>query len=119
MKILYASSEVAGFAKTGGLADVAGSLPIALAARGLDCAVVMPLYRACRSSGQPLQPTEHRLSIPIGDRIVEGRIWRSTLPGSDVPVYLIEQPDYFDRDEAVPGIKDDKVRLAIARCPFG
>ena len=103
MKILYASSEVAGFAKTGGLADVAGSLPVALAARGLDCAVVMPLYRACRSSGQKLHATEHRLQIPIGERFVEGRIWRSSLPDSDVPVYLIEQPDYFDRDELASG----------------
>ncbi len=103
MKIWYASSEVAGFAKTGGLADVAGSLPIALKARGLDCAVIMPLYRACQSAARAPTPTEHRLKIPIGEQIVAGRIWRSTLPDSDVPVYLIEQPDYFDRDEAASG----------------
>lgn len=103
LKCLHAASEVAGFAKTGGLADVVSSLPPALTQRGLDCAVVMPLYRACRTSGQPLEATDLRFRVPIGDRAVEGRVWRSTLPGSTVPVYLIEQADYFERDDATMG----------------
>lgn len=101
MKCLHAASEVAGFAKTGGLADVVGSLPIALHADGIDCAVVMPLYRACRAA--KIAPTEHRFRVPIGDRLVEGRLWRGTLPRSDVPVYLIEQADYFERDDPATG----------------
>jgi starch synthase len=103
LKCLHAASEVAGFAKTGGLADVAGSLPAALKARGMECAVVMPLYRACRTGKQPLEPMEHRFRVPIGDRVIEGRLWRSTLPGSDVPVYLIEQPEFFERDNPATG----------------
>src|SRR4051794_14360048 len=44
VKVLFAASEVAGFAKTGGLADVCAALPRALARRGHECIVVMPLY---------------------------------------------------------------------------
>jgi starch synthase len=102
-KVLLAASEVVGFAKTGGLADVAGSLPRALARRGHDCAVMMPLYRGARHGRLPVQPTDLRFHVPIGDRQVTGRLWRSTLPGSEVPVYLIEQPDYFDRDDPTLG----------------
>ena len=63
----------------------------------------MPLYRACRLGRQPLTPTGQRIRVPIGDRVVEGAVWRSTLPGADVPVYLIEQADFFERDDAALG----------------
>ena len=101
MKCMHAASEVAGFAKTGGLADVVGSLPTALQARGLECAVVMPLYRACRT--QAITPLEHRFRVPIGERMIEGRLWRSNLHDSEVPVYLIEQPELFERDDPAKG----------------
>src|SRR5687767_11285406 len=103
MRCLYAASEVAGFAKTGGLADVAASLPRALAGRGLDVAVILPLYRPTRAAVNPPRPTDLTFTILIGDRTVTGRLWRSTLPGSDVPVYLVEQHDYFDRDDPATG----------------
>ena len=48
MKILYATSEAVPFCKTGGLADVAGSLPPSLAAEGAEVAVVLPLYQQVR-----------------------------------------------------------------------
>ncbi|MBI3823493.1 MAG: glycogen synthase GlgA [Planctomycetes bacterium] len=121
MKCLHVASEVAGFAKTGGLADVVGSLPIALTSRGIDTIVVMPFYRACRSSKQPIEPTEHRFRVPIGERVVEGRLWRSKLPGSDVPVYLIEQDDYFDRDALyqITNAAGEKVDHADNSARFG
>ncbi|MBL8796012.1 MAG: glycogen synthase GlgA [Planctomycetia bacterium] len=103
MRIVHAASEVVGFAKTGGLADVAGSLPRALARRGHDCAVVLPLYRSVRHGKQPIAPTEHVLSIPVGNRYVPGRLWRSQLPDSNVPVWLIEQSEYFERDDPAQG----------------
>ena len=45
MKILFAASEAVPYAASGGLADVAGSLPKAIGAKGHECAVVIPLYR--------------------------------------------------------------------------
>ena len=44
MKVLYATSEALPFAASGGLADVAGSLPKALRTRLIGCRVVLPLY---------------------------------------------------------------------------
>jgi starch synthase len=102
-KVLYAASEVVGFAKTGGLADVAAALPAALARRGLQCAVILPLYNSARAGMLPISRLEHRLSIPIGSRKVSGGLWRSTLPDSNVPVFLIEQADYYERDDASAG----------------
>jgi starch synthase len=98
-KLLLAASEVAGFAKTGGLADVAAALPRALARRGNQCAVILPLYHGIRSGKVPIQPTEHELRIPVGNRMVPGRLWQAILPDSDVPVYLVEQANYFERDD--------------------
>jgi starch synthase len=103
MRLLLAASEVVGFAKTGGLADVAGALPRALRRRGHECAVIMPLYRSARAGKAPLEPTAHTLQVPVGGRAVTGRLWRSTLPGSDVPVFLVEQPGYFERDDPAAG----------------
>jgi starch synthase len=98
MRLLFAAAEVLGFAKTGGLADVTGSLPPALAENGHECAVIVPLYRCVRLGSQLIEPLKLTLEIPIGDHIVEGRLWRSTLPGTAVPVYLVEQAEYYERD---------------------
>jgi starch synthase len=102
--VLLASSEVVGFAKTGGLADVAGYLPLALARRGHPVAVVMPLYRSVRTGKIPIRPTEHILGVPLGRTIIPSRLWRSELPDSDVPVFLIENADFFERDDATRGL---------------
>jgi starch synthase len=102
-KVLLAASEVAGFAKTGGLADVAGALPRALARRGNQCAIIMPLYHGVRTGKIPLTPTDHELRIPIGNRTVTGKLWQATLPDSEVPVYLVEQANYFERDDPAQG----------------
>src|SRR5262245_1324872 len=104
LKVLLAASEVVGFAKTGGLADVTGSLPRALARRGHDCAVLMPLYRCARTGRIPVTPTEHSFRVGLGGRTYDGRLWRATLPASDVPVYLVEQAELYDRDDRMLGL---------------
>jgi starch synthase len=101
--VLLAASEVVGFSKTGGLADVAGSLPRALEQRGHRCTIFTPLYSCTRHGKTALTPTEHALHIPIGTRTITGRLWKATLPDSTVTVYLVEQPDYFERDDPSQG----------------
>src|SRR2546423_11344651 len=102
-RVLLAASEVVGFAKTGGLADVVGSLPQALARRGHHCVVILPLYRCTLNAKIPPEPTDLTFNVPVGTRIMPGRLWRSKLPDADVPVYLIEQPEYYDPDDAELG----------------
>jgi starch synthase len=97
MHVAIVASEAVPFAKTGGLGDVIGALPRALEQAGHTASVFLPAYRCTRDSGQPLSTTPIKLHIPIGTQKIEGGVLESTLPGSRVKVYLIDQPGYFDR----------------------
>jgi starch synthase len=96
--VVFVASEAVPLAKTGGLADVAGALPRALEEEGHRAVLFLPCYRRVQAAGLELEDTGVTLSIPIGARVVEGRIRRTRLPGSGVVVYLVDQPGYFDRD---------------------
>lgn len=99
MRILIATSEAVPFAKTGGLADVCGALPIEIARQGHSCSLIMPAFRQALNCGQPWHETGFEFQVPIGTKQVTGRLLESRLPDSDVPVYLVHQPQYFDRPE--------------------
>lgn len=99
MNILLATSEVVPFAKTGGLADVLAALPAELVRQGHHPTLIMPAFRRALTCGQPIEATGIDFSIPIGSKTVEGNLLLSHLPGTQVPVYLVQQDDYFDRDE--------------------
>ena len=99
MNILFATTEAVPFCKTGGLGDVCGSLPRALASVGQSPVIILPAFRQALDSGCPIEETGNTFEIPIGQKRVTGRLLRSQLPGTDVPVYLIEQADYFNRTE--------------------
>ena len=104
MRVILVASEVVGFAKTGGLADVAGSLPRALAARGHDVAVVMPYYQAVRLGATRSTTLGEPFSVPLGNRSVGCQLHRATLPDSNVPIIFIDAPEYFNRDDAKSGL---------------
>jgi starch synthase len=97
MKILFAASEVTPFAKTGGLADVAGALPLALKAKKHDVRLVMPKYKSVDVKAFGLVPTDLLLRIPMGDAVETVRLWEGKLEGK-IPVTFIDAPKYFDRD---------------------
>jgi len=101
MKVVLVASEVAPFSKTGGLADVTGSLPRALHKLGIDALVITPFYRCVRDNVERLGLELHRegaeIRVPMGDWESGGAILRSELPDSAVPVYLLDSPGYYDR----------------------
>lgn len=95
LKVLFVVSEVAPFSKTGGLADVAGALPIALAKRGIDVRVVMPLYAGM--DWHALERLEGTVSVPMYYGTAHAGVRMGRLPGSQVPVYFLEYNRFFDR----------------------
>lgn len=99
MKILMATSEAVPFAKTGGLGDVCGALPLELAKLGHQPTLIMPAFRQVFNAGLPVEYTGFSFEVPIGNKMVGGSLLRSTLPGGTVPVYFVENREYFDRPE--------------------
>jgi starch synthase len=97
MKILFAASEVAPFAMTGGLADVARGLPLALATLGHDVRVVLPRYRQVDRSMFDLQHLA-TFYVPLASWKERCDILTGTL-GKNVTVYFINKDIYFDRPE--------------------
>lgn len=96
MRVLFASSEVYPLIKTGGLADVSGALPAALAENGVDVRILMPAYpQAVAASGA--KKAAGRLGDPFGIG-AEAQLLSGRMPDSGVPVWLVDCPSLFDRD---------------------
>jgi starch synthase len=96
MKIAFFASEVAPYAKTGGLADVTGALPRFLTKLGLEVKVFMPLYRDIRRRGTPLLKAADRLSFTWAGQEEVFTLWESAEGSSSV--YFIDKPALFDRE---------------------
>ncbi|MGB3904349.1 MAG: glycogen synthase, partial [Anaerolineae bacterium] len=97
LKILMLAAEAVPFAKTGGLADVAGSLPKALRALGHDIRVAIPRYGRIDPQRFRLQEALPAFPVPMNKHMEEASLLQGVV-GDDVPVYFIENPKYYDRD---------------------
>ncbi|MBI1922136.1 MAG: glycogen synthase GlgA [Geobacter sp.] len=95
MKILVAASEVAPFAKTGGLADVTGSLPKALKEMGHDVRIIMPYYSQVKPGAYTIRKGRKSVEIPIEGVLQKGYMRQTYIDG--IPVYLLEHRGYFQR----------------------
>lgn len=109
MNILLAASEVVPYAKTGGLADVAGALPKALTRLGQTVRVVMPRYNLEPIIGaRELAPFE--IEVPFNHTVRKTQVYVDN--SSLMPVYFVDAPEYFDRPRLY-GEPDDPQRFAF------
>ncbi len=95
LKILFATAEVAPLMSTGGLADVAAALPKALHKAGHDVRLILPFYQKL-----PRLPESCRRNMclaHLGTHTAYGCLWETTLPDSEIPLYLVEHENYFGR----------------------
>ncbi len=97
LKILFVSSEVAPFAKTGGLADVAGALPSALQSLGHEVRVFLPFYRMVKKGGFKTKEVLPALPIPMLERHENSSVRQTEREG--VIFYFLKHDKYYDREE--------------------
>jgi starch synthase len=115
LRICFVSSEVAPFAKTGGLADVAAALPRFLAAAGHDVRVFMPMYGSMDHSGLASKPVEGLADIPVNlaGRQVACTVLETVAAPGGPPLYLLDCPEYYHREALYGSDPDEHQRFAM------
>ena len=110
MKVLYVASEALPFAASGGLADVAGSLPKAMRTRLVGCRVVLPLYESVPQELRDTMTFLTSLSVPVAWRRQYCGVFEAKYNG--VIYYLLDNQYYFKR-QGMYGHYDDAERFAF------
>ncbi len=115
MKIAFASSEVVPFAKTGGLADVAGALPKELSKLGNEVKVFMPKYYTINEHkyGHQYDSLIGELKISTGGYEHSVHVFYGKLPDSDVDIYFVHYPNFFHRDKIYTEDWDEDERFIL------
>jgi starch synthase len=109
LNVLVATSECDPFAKAGVLADFCAALSVETAGLGHHVSVILPAYRQVHLCGHPIEPLGLDFIVPIGGKTVTGHLLRSSLADGQVPVYLVQQDQYFDREGLYGGDDADFV----------
>ena len=100
MNVLFASSEVQPFSKTGGLADSTRSLSVSMVHEGVNVMVITPYYTKKISKDIfEIEKTEYVFDVEIGDNTEKCEIYKSEIPGTNITTFLVSNSSYFDRDE--------------------
>jgi starch synthase len=102
LRILMVSSECVPFAKTGGLGDMIGALPVFLKKPGHDVRVVIPMYSFIDRKKYDINVVIQKMSVQMGNEHINCSVWKAIL-NETVPIYFIEYEPFFGR----PGIYHD------------
>jgi starch synthase len=115
LKLCILSSEIFPYAKTGGLADVAGALVQNLRLLGHEVHAFMPLYSTVRLAHPELQPVLGVQQIPltIGSTDYRFSLQTASFPGTDVAMYFIDCPALYDRPQLYTGDPDEHRRFLL------
>ncbi|MEO0481052.1 MAG: glycogen synthase GlgA [Planctomycetota bacterium] len=116
LKICLVSSEVTPFSKTGGLADVLHGLGRYLGAAGVDVRIFTPLYDSVARGGHRLEPDDSfdPVGIDFGGSKQHFQLQKATLPESEVPVWFIDCPAMFGRDQLYSSTyQDEHIRFGL------
>ena len=98
MRLLLASSEVHPYSKTGGLADMVAALAKSLGQAGHQVGLVTPLYRGIRERHPNLVPFDWRLDLRVGNASYHAGVLIERPLDSNVTIYFIDQPAFYDRE---------------------
>ena len=114
LRICVAASEMAPYAKTGGLADVTAALNAYLDGRGHDVRLLMPFYRSIEEGGLEIEvvPELHDLTMEMGGRSVDYWIVRARQDASSPSFYLLQCPELFS-GESLYGGADEHLRFVL------
>jgi starch synthase len=111
LRVLILAAEIVPFVKVGGLADVAGALPKALHALGHDVRLAMPRYKQVDPERFHLTPVLDAITINMGTFQVQVSV-RQGMIGNSIPVYMVDAPRFFER-ENIYGYIDDGERFIL------
>jgi len=96
VKVLFVTSEATPFARTGGLAEFCGSLPIYLSNQGINTDIILPFYRCIKEGGYSLKLVIEKLRLGLGWRWLNFSVFQTYLK-ENIRVFLIEKDEFFDR----------------------
>lgn len=111
LKVYILAAEIAPFARAGGMADVVGALPKALKAFGHDVRLVMPRYSQVKPERFNLRTVLDAVSVRMGSYQEQVHVLQGGI-GEEIPVYFIDAPRYFER-ENIYGYTDDGERFIL------
>ncbi|MBD3196691.1 MAG: glycogen synthase GlgA [Candidatus Lokiarchaeota archaeon] len=109
LKILFCSSEVFPFVKTGGLADISNTLPKELSKLGHKIKIILPKYKQIPEEKFELEKVLEDISVPILDQ--NANIYLTNLPNTNIMVYLVENDEYYNREVIYGGYSDNLERF--------